>query len=70
MVMVHPEILNIEVVSLSYLINVLCYSFDCFGVRIKLFHVLIYFLLLLFGSQFFKVSLMLLNFQFLLLSRE
>ena len=70
MVMVHPEILNIELVSLSYFINVLCYRFNGIGIRIELFHVLFHFLLLLIGRESGKVSLMLFNFQILLLSCE
>ena len=40
MVVVHPEILNTELVSLSCLINHFCYRFDGVGIRIELFHVL------------------------------
>ena len=51
MVTFDPEILNIELVSLSCLFNVLFYSFDGFGIRIKLFHVFFHFLMLLLGRQ-------------------
>ena len=68
--MVQPEILNFELVSISYLINVLCYSFDCIGIRIKFFHVLFYFVILLLDSELIKFSHVLFNCQFFLLSRE